>query len=65
MTAKHKATAPLYPVPYGSPQFKSEQDLRDAQAQEWIGQFVAFDYDGQRVAGKVHQLPRSAENGAG
>lgn len=56
MTAKNrhiKATRPLEPVPYGNPQYVSEQQLRDAQAQAWIGQFVALDYGGQRVAGKV------------
>ena len=60
-TAKHKATRPLESVPYGIPQHASEQQLRDAQAQAWIGQFVTFDHDGKRVSGKCvncRSIPR-------
>ena len=49
-----KATKPLEPYdgPGAVPQYASEQQLRDAQAREWTGQFVAFDHNGQRVAGR-------------
>ena len=41
-----KATKPLKPFdgPGAVPQYASEQQLRDAQAREWVGQFVVFDY---------------------
>lgn len=50
-----KATQPMttYDGPGCNRTHATENELRDSQAAGWIGQFVAFDFEGQRVAGKV------------